>query len=84
MQKVKRALLPQTSHSRRVAPRRTRKTGSRASRTTPAIENRRATPVSGGMPRRPTRIAAHVVPQIRTSAASDAQVRKRDGFSLRP
>jgi len=50
----------------------------------PAIENRRATPVSGGMPRRPTRIAAHVVPQIRTSAASDAQVRKRDDFSAGP
>jgi hypothetical protein len=30
------------------------------------------------------RIAAHVVPQIRTSSVSDAQVTRRDGFSARP
>ncbi len=81
--KVNSALTLQTSHARRELSKRAPKSGDRASRAAPAIENRRATPVRGGIPRSPTRIAAQVVPQIRTSVARETQVRRRDGFSAR-
>jgi hypothetical protein len=81
---VNRQLVIQTRRSRGVVlPRRMRKTGTRASRTAPAMVKRRATPVSGGMPRRPTRIAAQVVPQIRTSRAMEPQVTEREGVRAR-
>lgn len=72
-------LVPQTRRSRGVVvPSRMRKTGTRVSSAAPAMEKRRATPDSGGMPPRPIRIAAQVVPQIRTSRAIEAQVTGRE------
>jgi len=45
------------------------KNGVRRRRTAAPIPNRSATPANGGMPLSPTRIAAQVVPQMRTRRA---------------
>jgi hypothetical protein len=49
-----------------------RKPPATAARATAPMAKRSATPVNGGMPRRPTRMAAQVVPQIRVSRTSVA------------
>jgi hypothetical protein len=48
------------------------------------MAKRKAIPVAGGIPVRPMRIAAQVVPQIRVRTASDAQVFALLGFRVDP
>jgi hypothetical protein len=72
-----------TRQTRQPPPKRTPKNGARQSRTAPAMAKRRATPVNGGKPRRLMRIAAQVVPQIRTRRTSDAHVAERDWIRVR-
>src|SRR6185312_4395874 len=80
--KVQEAFAHQSQRSVRLRPSLTPKTGARASSAAEAMAKRSATPVNGGNPRRPTRMTAQVVPQIRISAARDAQVRNRPGFGV--
>src|SRR3954467_6679068 len=83
MVKVRKVLTHQTRRSFGCRPSLTPKTGASASSTAAARAKRSATPVNGGTPRSPTRITAHVVLQMRIRSARTAQVRARDGFTLR-
>src|SRR5215207_9213498 len=81
MAKVRKPLIHHSRRSLWLRPSLTPSTGTKASRAAEAMAKRRATPVTGGMPRRPMRIAAQVVPQTRMRAARQDQVRARVGFS---
>jgi len=84
MQKVNTMFTSHIRQARRPPSKRTPKNGARVSRTAAAMAKRRPTPRNGGMPRRLIRIAAQVVPQMRTSRTSEAHLARRDRSRARP